>query len=61
MKTVTIHFAGGPPCVIDIPAEAIDGLFKQLAIDHDGKTLIHDNGTPTRLINRAQITFVEVA
>lgn len=61
MKTVTIHFTGGAPCILTIPAEAVDGLFKSLSTEADGKTSITADNAPHVIVNRAQITFVEVA
>lgn len=60
MKTVTIHFTGGSPCILTVPAEAVAGLFKSLATESDGKTTINNDDGPVTLLNRAQITFVEV-
>lgn len=61
MKTVTIHFTGGAPYSLSVPAEAVEGLIKSLATEADGKTAITNGDGYIGLVNRAQITFVEVA
>jgi hypothetical protein len=61
MKTVTIHFTGGEPMKLSMPAAAAEGLLEALLLDSRGMAKIEGDNGNTHLINLEQITWADAA
>jgi hypothetical protein len=59
MKTVTIHFTGGEPMQLSMPAAAAEGLLDALLLDPRGIAKIEGDNGSTHLINLEQMTYAE--
>lgn len=60
MRTVTVNFTGGKPFSLEMPDDAARALIKALAANSNGTTEITDNDGLFCVINRAQITYVDL-
>ncbi|MFI2563026.1 hypothetical protein [Paenarthrobacter sp. NPDC018779] len=61
MRTVTINFTGGKSYSVNMPEDSAKRFIEALKVEGYGSTHLTGDDGLSVLINRQQVTFVEVA